>query len=607
MVFGIENYLPEVFRNIQYNPFLPNLKYAFYSILFLIFLYLMRPKPNDKTVPSIMFFMKEGGKSKQNAFLQRFFNNLLFFLQLLAIILLCFALLEPFTMVKKDIVAENTVFVFDLSASISDSALQKGIEIAKSNMNGEISIVLVAETPLVALEKVSSQQALKILKNLETKPFGSAIGESIRIASEILGEEDGRIIVLSDFLNNIGPKPKMEKEKVEAKGQIIDFINIANPRSNIGIINVKIQEPSSILYIKNFNFEPQTVDVKINGNIQKVEIERRSIKTVPFELKSGINEVELLLTDDVKFDNKLILSTPLVNEIPILLITAEKDVFLESALKAQKDIRLDIAEPPVIPEVNYKVIIIDKFATEKILPGTVKDIEKNVKKGNSVVIMAFEGMQNLDSLMPVNYGQRFYDRKQINIDQDIDMTRDILFGMSESYFNVSPKSGFITIADVTGVPALGFSQLDQGYLFYYGIDENDQFKLSPSYPIFWSELIQFLLKAKELDYYNKHTGSILSLIEGEEIKTPSGETFQNHIILDTVGIYRIGEDEIAANFLNEEESDIFRDIEKGDQIGTQLANIDGRLVPQNLVIYSLLAIFLLLIIELIYIKYRGDI
>ena len=84
--------------------------YAFLALIPFILIYLIRPKTLTQTIPSLMFFMKEQKKAKAFSFLQRLLNNILFILQLLAILLLAFALLNP-SLTTTDKATQKNTFV----------------------------------------------------------------------------------------------------------------------------------------------------------------------------------------------------------------------------------------------------------------------------------------------------------------------------------------------------------------------------------------------------------------------------------------------------------------------------------------------------------------
>ena len=611
MLYGIEKFLPDFISNIQYSPYSPALKWAFIGIIILVVLHMLRPKPFDKTVPSIMFFMREGGKSRRAAFLQRFINNLLFLLQLLVIFLMGFAMLEPYIIIKKDIVADNTFLVIDTSASMqAGNAFERATAIAKDNLKGKVTLILVSDTPLLVLEKGSQSEALSILNDLKPKPFGSAISDAIRLASDLLGEENGRILIISDFLNNIGPNPLTEKEKAEAKGQIVDFVNVHSAKSNIGIIDLKFDNPKSTFFIRNFNSQENIIDVKINGEVSSLTMAPKSIVKVPVQLNPGLNHFELLVEDDVEYDNKAYASTPADRKIPVLWITNRENMFLESAIRANEKIELSVGEPPIVPEINHDLIILDYMLPDMLLPETIKNVKKAVEKGASLIIIANENIGKIDykDLLPVVINDLIKKEQYVKPALDNKLTRDIVFGKTLSYYDVSAKDGYLNVGSVdNNITVLGYMQHKKGTVFYYGIDEDENFRLSPSYPIFWNSLISFLTDSKDLEYYNHLTGSIITIPEDDEIRSPDGEKFKDFVMFDSPGIYELGDVNFAVNFFNEPESDIFSTSEKLSKVGKDVKDINRKELPENLVLYSILIILGLLIVELVYIKYRGDV
>ena len=143
--------------------------YALLALIPFILLYLRRPKPKEKTIPSLMFFMREKGVTKFASFLKQILKNLLFLVQLAIILSAAFAVASPFFRSEKAAGAAETVLVIDGSASmnakIADSSstrFDKAVEEANSHLEGHISIVLATNIPVIILEKGSAGDAKKI-------------------------------------------------------------------------------------------------------------------------------------------------------------------------------------------------------------------------------------------------------------------------------------------------------------------------------------------------------------------------------------------------------------------------------------------------------------
>src|SRR3989344_8304817 len=93
---------------------------ALLGVAAFVVLYLRRPKPVDKVIPSLMFIMKDNKKSKQYSFFQKLMTNLLFLFQLLSILGLALVAAAPFVKLKYDTTLENTVIIIDVSASMQN-------------------------------------------------------------------------------------------------------------------------------------------------------------------------------------------------------------------------------------------------------------------------------------------------------------------------------------------------------------------------------------------------------------------------------------------------------------------------------------------------------
>src|SRR3989344_3239529 len=91
---------------------------ALLSLIPFIILYLRRPKPQDRIIPSLMFLIREKKMSKRYSFLRRFLVNLLFLIQLLILTGLAFTVAMPFIKLPYDVSLENTVIALDASASM---------------------------------------------------------------------------------------------------------------------------------------------------------------------------------------------------------------------------------------------------------------------------------------------------------------------------------------------------------------------------------------------------------------------------------------------------------------------------------------------------------
>jgi len=142
---------------------------------------------------------------------------------------------------------------------------------------------------------------------------------------------------------------------------------------------------------------------------------------------------------------------------------------------------------------------------------------------------------------------------------------------------------------------------------YFGIlEEGSGFKLSPSYPIFWVKLLEFLVDQESLENLNQKTGETLILGDVMTVKTPTTWVKQNVVLFEEVGVYEYGGRKVASSMLDGDESNI----EPREITGVQTRKVELKPVTEqrefNWGIPLLVLVMFLLMIELIYVKSRGD-
>ena len=416
--------------------------WAFLALIPLIILYLIRPRPVNLKVPSLMFFFAKTKSTTAESILRHFHEDLLFIIQLLVLSLLALSLTQPLLTVKKDAVSSNIVFVLDVSAS--SKVMEDGktrFEIEKEKIKDlattRNSLILVKSSPVLALQGVGRSELVRYLDRLEATDDLSDIASAMILAGELLSDTKGRVVVLSDLVPSKGVSVGLAHKILEGKGIHIDFINPAKvKRSNFGIINMVLTSDSANVYVKNYNDKDEDVDLRIGNEVKTFNIKAGSVEPQVFSLVEGDIEVEILNKDDFLVDNKVIITRPYGDEIKVMLITNNPSQFSKAALNAIDKVKLTIAEPPVIPEGDFDVYVIDNIMKDTLLEGTFEDLKERVENGNgNMMIVSWLGVNDLDfkGLLPLEFEGRV-NGGVVNIDQITRFTRDIDFGEVKSFY-----------------------------------------------------------------------------------------------------------------------------------------------------------------------------
>jgi hypothetical protein len=589
-----------------------------WALLFLvplILLYLIRPRPKQMTIPSLMFFMKASGATKLTSFLRQFLRDWLFILQFLIIFLLASTLAQPYTNYYHDITSENTVIVIDVSASSQakeDGKIRFDIAVDKARalLGSKNTIILAKDVAQIGIQDADVPDTIEYLTALRAKDTTSRIGDAVILGGEMLAGKEGRVIVISDFINTAGQDPHIAKAVVESKGITVDFINTAtgDHRANIGIVDMLVEPSTTTIYVKNYESQQQKVKVSIGSDSKDLTMAARSIETYSFQTPSDVTKVQLNVQDDFAVDNIAYISSPSGKKTKALLITNNASVFLKNALLAADEVDLTVAEPPIIPTGNFDVYILSNVNKANVLPGTFEDLGRRAEEGASIVIAAQEDSDKIDyrGLTPVDLGGRS-EGGFITVDQLNSFTKNTEFGSVEYFFSATPKENSLTVLSVVGKPLVSVVRKGKGKLAYFGIlEKSSDFPYSPGYPIFWTEFMRFLTDQQDVRNLNFKTGDTMILDSMQKIESPTKVMKKSALILDEAGLYKFEDGRtLAVNLLNERESDINANTTMGAKSTEfELKPVKEKRQFEFELPFVMLAL-IILFIELIYVKARG--
>ncbi|HLC65113.1 MAG TPA: BatA and WFA domain-containing protein [Candidatus Nanoarchaeia archaeon] len=597
--------------------------YALGSLIPLIIIYLIRPKPVEKIIPSLMFIIQEKKVTRRQAFFRRFVNNLIFFLQFLALTALAFAVASPFITIPFATSSENTVLVIDGSASMQAShglgtRFTSAVSGARDSVAGKVSIILAENIPNSLLAKGSKSEALSVLGKLKPKATSTNIGDALLMANDMLGTEKGKIIVFSDFLSTEGSDIMVAKRRLEASGHAVEFRDLSSEADNAGIIGADVSRALTKLKVKNFNREGIGVSISVLNEGKKIDeasisIQPDSIEELSFTTPRGKTEIVIDRKDDFMLDNRVFISNPFKQKTKVLLVSnLEDDNYVGAAMEASPDVALETRMPPTInPErLDHEIIIVNEVDRQLLVPGDFELISRHIKNGASIVIMAQDELSSiaLSDLLPVTIGS-----KQKSSPVCVQITNRFTKHLSNACFTSSPyfdlpaNQTSVIASTENDVPVITMREHGNGKVVYYGIfDRESDFKSSEEYPIFWAELIGFLSGTEDIRNFNLRTGDILPVLE-QEIETPGGKLTANRVDFDETGFYSFSGREYSANLINEKESNVGAiNLLKSEKAALLAAGEEEseKEVSLDLALIGLIA--LLLFAELFIVKFRGD-
>ncbi len=610
--------------------------YSLLALLPLIILYLIRPKPREQEVPSLMFFLRDMSKAKRKSFFRRFTQDWLFWLQLLTLLLLATAMAKPFTEVPEESLAKHSIIVLDSSASMQTkmpdgkTRFAKAKEEALDKLGPSNTIILAENEPIVPKQEVDKDEARKFLQELEPSSTSTAIYDAARAALDYVGE-DSKVTVLSDFMETeVDSDVNTVKSALRAQGAVVDYVSYASKAANVGITDLNVKEQKTTVQVTNYFPNQKTVPLDVRNIHEELTLKPGGSDVVTFSTPVGVSKVTLDVDDDLPLDNEAHISTPKKTQLDVLLITNNQNIKktnLYVALKAinsktNYNLNIQTVRPPQSVNVDHDIIILKQFSQEKILPGIFSDIQEQVEQeGASLIITAQRNLFNynpIQSLLPVEFQQEVKSGSEITkAKPEIkSLTKDVNFGSTDYYFKTRTKEDARPIAKTNdNGTIIAYQKRGAGSILYYGIFDQDLkvdgdtmksgFKNDLFYPIFWKRSMDLMTGTPSVDALNRRTGSVINLPEGQEVKTPEGETVSGIFRMDKQGVYQFMQRDIAANLLHSDESDVSGEFTERETEEVNTEEVTNK-EPKPLEKYFIFAALAVLLGELLYTKFRGD-
>ena len=293
----------------------PTWLYAALATIPIILLYLLRPKPRKKTLPSLMFLMRDKGKKRLTGFLRRLVINTLLFVQLLAILLFAAALAQPHLELPALTGASHSVIILDNSASMH--ATDNGIprhETARAHAQQSLTrtntIILAGSIPELALEQASAEEARAYLNNWQPSHQPTKLRPAI-LEAQRHADSDTALTIISDFQDT---ETHTNYEDAITTLQALDIqvqlqhVGTQNT-NNVGIISVQARDTQTSIEVRNYDNQPRTVTGCVGGVCNEFDLEAQETQSWSFNTPPGISEVTLDTNDDFSIDDSVYISS----------------------------------------------------------------------------------------------------------------------------------------------------------------------------------------------------------------------------------------------------------------------------------------------------------
>jgi hypothetical protein len=576
-----------------------------------VVLYLIRPDPRERELPTMRFLSDDRGEDASNPVLERLSRNLLLLLQLAAIVLLATSLATPYTLVSESSAVEETVVVVDGSASMTTEAggatrFDRAVSAARDAPTSSTSVVFVGRQSDVRLRDGTPGQARTALDGLAATDVDGDLRDGIAQASAIAGE-NARVVVFSDFADDGGWTDAVEAAR--ARGLVVDLRQFGGGGDdNVGIIDQSFAGSEVTLTVKNYGESEVERTLSLGDQEKRLTLGSGDVVTRTFAVPTGGGTAELSGSDSFATDDTVAIAAPEEATIEVLLLTNDRNEYLATALSVIPAVDLTVESPPANVENVYDVVVYSNIEQGRLLRGNVEDGQQTLEQGGGVVVQAQRGMPNrYPVLLPVEVGGAG-NSTSVGSVAGGELTRDINFPPPEEYLTAQPKNGTRTAVSLTdGTPLVATAERGEGRVLYFGyLESASSFKYNYQYPVFWKRAMFSLAGREPLPALNRPTGEPLQFDEERTVQTPGGEVTAPVVPMDRAGFYQVGDRRFGASLTSESESAVATESLDANSDSGVRSREEERQIPDPLTEWVVLGALVVAVGELGFLRKRGD-
>lgn len=540
---------------------------AILALIPLLIFYLMKPKPEEQVMPSIMFFQEEKEEDKLRKAYRTLVSNLPLLLQIFAVLFFAVALAEPFINTAET--SDKKVIILDQSASVSAdySSLKDKV---KSRAGETNTLITVSDSVNVRLESGSESDLKSTLSKIEPVHTETDIVSAVEVAKRY----EGDLMLASDLDQTLDDR-KIQPVLDEMSSRNIGTIGpeISN---DWGIVDLELSRNTTSVEISNFEQNANTLQVEHNQQSREVTIAPESTKKVTFEPSRGENTIKLP-EDGLKVDNEANYVIPENEEIEVRFI-GDVDRYLKKAIELIEGMNTVEKESEIE---GSEVYIISR----NLQSSEANKLKEEVSNGALAVLMPDNNV--VSSVFGYNdYGK--------TVNKSVEVREPVRVSLGKTRVKATNISDAKSLAGQSN--AIQTINQGEGHLMMYNLVDDD-FSENILYPVFWKKILRDLVDRPDVSELNRETGDTIRF---SEVTSPSGETFEGRVKLDRTGFYRSDSKTYASNLESRQESSINSHSYSVNEDEVTKTNEKSL---QNL---SILLILIFVGIDVLYLRYRGD-
>lgn len=469
-----------------------------FFIAAVILFYFFRKQYEERKIPSNLLWEQVLNEWQASPWLKKLQKNLLFWLQILALLLLMFALARPFWM-QNELKGEHLILIIDASASMSaemggstrfELAKEELLDLAGKLSGQEVTLIKAGEKPEILLSKETDAAAIKKSIDKLALTYGyESMEKAINLAVSLSAGKDTAIHVFSDSVN---------REMLSGVDQYAEIHNVSSELMNISLLS--------------FGVAP--VGEQISG-VAVLENQSQEVQELTFEIYS---EDELLFEQKatVNGQGQFVLQIPSLPEKP----------YYEAAINVDDGYQADNRLTSIYTESNpdiYTIGDVNPFAVKgfqtlgvEVLQTEAENVDNSM---NGIFIAEESALRELPQQPLILFNS---DEEKIKLAEPLTAENDPLFQYvhpEKIYISTAVKAlegEWETVLKSGSVPLIqkGNRGVQPVIVVNFDLSDSD-WPLQPGFPIFLYNSYQWLSKQTDfLGYFGPGEEKWLNVSEG---------------------------------------------------------------------------------------------
>ncbi len=515
---------------------------ALLALVPLLIFYLARPQPEEKLMPSMMFFRKHEADSKLRSAFRRLMRNFVLLLHILIIAAFAFALAEPFAEMPER--PDDAVLVLDRSASMQGQDIESFIG---DNLGERNTVIATGSQTEVKAESVPADQAMSVVQDIQFHDTETDLISGLQTARNYPGE----IVVASDLRQTVDDRNP--EEILESTSNPVEVMDTDQSNTH-AVTEVDVGDETTEISIVRYGSGEDTVQAQHNEQEVEIELEE-GLNIHEIENEPGRNTFTLP-DDGLNVDNEAFFYIPEHEGLGIY--TVEEDSHFREAVD-------------LIDEFTY--VEEAENADVYFINGDYPDIADEVDDGDAAVLTKQSDVF-----------EEFGLEASTDTVQDevvIDYPQRISLGQVEYRETGLEGESLSNPDEVVQIHSYG-----EGSVLAFNA-EMTGFRGNILYPVFWRHALLRVTDTPSTTDLNIQTGQ--SVTEGDET-----------VQITETGFHEVGDRTYAANLESEDESSVRTTTAEFE--GTTLEATTER----NLQNLSVFLIALLILVELLYLYRIGE-